>query len=56
MILIDNMLWGGAVADPAEHEPDTVALRALAAKIHADGRVEMTLAGVGDGLSVVVKR
>ncbi|HEY3813366.1 MAG TPA: class I SAM-dependent methyltransferase [Caulobacteraceae bacterium] len=56
MILIDNMLWGGAVADPAEHEPDTVALRALAAKIHADGRVEMTVAGVGDGLSVVVKR
>ena len=56
MILIDNMLWSGAVADPTDQDPDTVALRALAAKIHADGRVEMTLAGVGDGLSVVVKR
>ncbi|HWE45999.1 MAG TPA: class I SAM-dependent methyltransferase [Caulobacteraceae bacterium] len=56
MILIDNMLWSGKVADPADTDPDTRALRALAAKIHADGRVEMTLAGVGDGLSVVVKR
>ena len=56
MILIDNMLWSGKVADPAATDPDTAALRALAAKIHADGRVDMTLAGVGDGLSVVVKR
>ena len=56
MILIDNMLWSGRVADPSEVDPDTSALRALAAKIHADGRVDMTLAGVGDGLSVAVKR
>jgi predicted O-methyltransferase YrrM len=56
MLLIDNMLWSGAVADPSDQDPDTRALRALAAKIHADGRVDMTLAGVGDGLSVVVKR
>jgi predicted O-methyltransferase YrrM len=56
MILIDNMLWSGAVADSGETSADTVALRALAAKIHADDRVDMTLATVGDGLSVVVKR
>jgi caffeoyl-CoA O-methyltransferase len=56
MILIDNMLWSGAVADPSDRDTDTQALRALAAKIHDDGRVDMTLAGVGDGLSVVVKR
>ncbi len=56
LMLIDNMLWSGAVADPSETSADTVALRALAAKIHADDRVDMTLATVGDGLSVVVKR
>ena len=56
LILIDNMLWSGQVADARDQDPDTVALRSLAAKIHADGRVDMTLAGVGDGLSVVVKR
>ncbi|MEO8925909.1 MAG: class I SAM-dependent methyltransferase [Caulobacteraceae bacterium] len=56
LILIDNMLWNGAVADAADTSADTVALRALAAKLHADDRVDMTLATVGDGLSVVVKR
>ena len=56
LMLIDNMLWSGKVADPSESGPDTVALRALAAKIHDDKRVDMSLATVGDGLSVVVKR
>jgi len=56
LMLIDNMLWSGAVAEPGAASADTVALRALAAKIHADDRVDMTLATVGDGLSVVVKR
>ncbi len=55
-MLIDNMLWSGKVADPADTSPDTAALRHLAAKIHADDRVDMTLATIGDGLSVVVKR
>lgn len=56
LLLIDNMLWGGAVADETDLSPDTLALRALAATIHADPRVEMTLTTVGDGLSVVVKK
>jgi O-methyltransferase len=56
MILIDNMLWSGAVADLSDASADTVALRTLAAKIHADARVDMTLATIGDGLSIVVKR
>ena len=56
LMLIDNMLWGGDVADPDNHGADTEALRALAQKIHDDKRVDMTLATVGDGLSVVVKR
>jgi len=56
LMLIDNMLWGGSVADPTDTAADTRALRALATKIHDDRRVDMTLATVGDGLSVVVKR
>jgi O-methyltransferase len=56
LMLIDNMLWGGDVADAAQTSESTVALRALAAKIHGDGRVDMTLATIGDGVSVVVKR
>jgi len=56
LLLIDNMLWHGDVVDPANNEPDTVALRALAAKIHADERVEVSLASVGDGLSILARR
>ena len=56
VMLLDNMLWGGDVADPEKTSPDTEALRALAHKIHDDKRVDMTLATIGDGLSVVVKR
>jgi caffeoyl-CoA O-methyltransferase len=56
MILIDNMLWSGKVADPSATDPDTAALRALAVKIHADARVDATLSSIGDGLSIVVKR
>jgi O-methyltransferase len=56
LMLIDNMLWDGQVADPAATDADTAALRALAEKIARDQRVDMTLATIGDGLSVVVKR
>jgi caffeoyl-CoA O-methyltransferase len=56
LLLIDNMLWDGAVADPGVNDPDTEALRALGAKIAKDERVDMTLATIGDGLSMVVKR
>jgi caffeoyl-CoA O-methyltransferase len=56
LMLIDNVLWSGAVADPTNTSPDTRALRDLAHKIHGDERVDMTLATIGDGLSMVVKR
>jgi caffeoyl-CoA O-methyltransferase len=50
LIAFDNMLWSGAVADPAVIDADTSALRALNAKIHADPRVDMALATIGDGV------
>jgi caffeoyl-CoA O-methyltransferase len=50
LIAFDNMLWSGAVADESVTDADTSALRALNAKIHADERVDMALATVGDGV------
>ena len=55
LILIDNTLWYGRVADPSENDPDTRAIRALNRKIHGDKRVDMALATVGDGLMIVRK-
>jgi predicted O-methyltransferase YrrM len=56
LILLDNVLWGGAVADPADHERQTVALRALNAKLHRDERISLSLLPIGDGLTVARKR
>jgi predicted O-methyltransferase YrrM len=56
LVAIDNVLWSGAVADPAINDESTSALRALNAKIHADSRVDMALATVGDGVMLARKR
>lgn len=55
VILLDNTLWGGKVADPKHHDPDTDALRALNLKIRDDPRVEACLLTIGDGVTLVRK-
>ncbi len=56
LILVDNVLWGGRVADPAEQDESTQAIRALTKKMHADERIDFSMLPVGDGLSLAVKR
>jgi predicted O-methyltransferase YrrM len=56
LIALDNMLWSGAVADPANTDESTVAIRALNEKVHADDRVDMTLSTIGDGVLLARKR
>lgn len=56
IIAIDNVLWSGAVVDPAIHDANTVALRALNLKVSSDARVEASLLTVGDGVMLVRKR
>ena len=56
LIAIDNVLWSGAVADPAKTSADTKTLRALNRKIQADTRVEMCMLAIGDGLTLVSPR
>lgn len=53
LIAIDNVLWGGAVADAAINDDATWAIRALNQKIHSDPRVEISLVPIGDGLALV---
>ncbi|MFN4017935.1 MAG: O-methyltransferase [Reyranella sp.] len=56
LVLIDNVLWGGSVADPAEIDRDTRALRALNSKLMDDRRIDLTLFAVGDGMTCALKR
>ena len=56
LIGIDNTLWMGAVADPADTDADTVALRALNDKIVRNERVAMSLLTIGDGYTLCRRR
>ncbi len=56
LMLIDNVLWSGAVADPERRDGDTAAIRALNAKLHGDERVSLSLLPVSDGITLARKR
>ena len=56
VVALDNVLWRGEVADPANTDPQTRALRDLNAKIHGDTRVSPVLLPIGDGLTLARKR
>jgi predicted O-methyltransferase YrrM len=56
VVLFDNVLWGGRVADDGDQSPDTVALRRIVAQATDDPRVHSAMLTDGDGLLAVLKR
>jgi len=56
LIAVDNTLWSGRVADPADDEESTRALRAFNATLVGDERVDLSLLPVGDGLTLLRRR
>ena len=56
IIIIDNMLWGGDVADLSIKDTQTETIRSLNAKIQKDERVHFSLLPVSDGLSFIRKK
>jgi len=56
LIVADNTLWSGRVADPRNAEPDTVALRHFNQHLHRDARIDLSLVPIGDGLTLARKR
>jgi caffeoyl-CoA O-methyltransferase len=56
VIALDNMLSRGRVMDPANEDPDVMALRGMNEFIHHDERVDAMLLPFGDGLTLAVKR
>ena len=56
LILIDNVLWSGRVADSSCNDEDTVAIRELNRKIQTDLRVDMMILPVSDGLTIAIKK
>jgi caffeoyl-CoA O-methyltransferase len=56
VILFDNVLWGGHVAEASDQSEDTRALRELNDLIAADPRVEAVMLPIADGLTIARKR
>jgi predicted O-methyltransferase YrrM len=56
LVLIDNTLWSGRVADPEVADTDTVALRHFNEVLYRDERVDLSLLPLGDGLTLARKR
>jgi caffeoyl-CoA O-methyltransferase len=56
LIILDNVLRGGDVADPAVQDRGTVAMRRLNDLIAGDGRVESVMLPVRDGVTLARRR
>ena len=56
IIIIDNMLWGGDVADLSIKDPQTETIRSLNAIIQKDERAHFSLLPISDGLSFIRKK
>ncbi len=55
VIAIDNVLWGGRLADLSQSDEDTVALRNFNHSLLNDSRVSMTMIPIADGLTLARK-
>ncbi len=56
LILIDNVLWDGQVANPEIQDITTQTIRDFNEKLRHDARVTLSLVPIGDGLTLALKR
>ena len=53
LIVADNTLWAGKVADPSDTSPGTVAIRTFNDNVAADPRVRSVILPVRDGITLI---
>lgn len=56
LLLLDNTLWSGKVADPVANDEDTKVIRRLNEKLREDKRIELSHLPIADGLTLCLKR
>ena len=56
LIMVDNVFWDGAVANPAINDDDTQALRKFNQQVRDDSRVDLAMIPLADGLSLLRKK
>ena len=55
LVVVDNAIWLGKVADPACCDKDTLGVRELNLQMKNDARVEYVLLNVSDGVGIACK-
>ena len=53
LIMVDNVLWGGAVVDPSNDQENTIAIRAFNDLVAGDDRVEAVMIPLSDGITLI---
>ncbi len=56
LIVVDNTLWDGRVADDSVQDANTCAIRGFNAALHDDVRIDLSLVPIGDGLTLARRR
>lgn len=56
LIVVDNTLWDGRVADDSVQDANTCAIRTFNTALHDDVRVDLSLVPIGDGLTLARRR
>jgi caffeoyl-CoA O-methyltransferase len=56
VIMLDNVLRGGQVVDGDDDDPRTLATREVNERAIEDGRVDVAMLGVADGITLALKR
>jgi predicted O-methyltransferase YrrM len=55
LLLADNTLWGGRVAETGEASASTLAIRRFNETLYQDDRISLSLLPIGDGLTLARK-
>ncbi|CAD6266172.1 unnamed protein product [Miscanthus lutarioriparius] len=55
LIVMDNVLWYGRVADPLVDDPKTISIRNFNKKVLEDKRVDISMVPIGDGMTICRK-
>ncbi len=56
LVILDNVLWSGQVAQTGDVDARTAALQKLNTFLHTDSRVELSMLPVADGLTLALKK
>jgi caffeoyl-CoA O-methyltransferase len=56
LLAIDNVFWGGEVANPSADDESVRAIRSMSRALAEDGRVTLAMVPIADGLTLARKR